>query len=143
MADASSMIRNWQAGGSTGGTKYREGINGVTEHPGQKAAAQAQLMLQKVTEAVTSGRWARNVSSYNFQNWKTTASGVGATNWANGFQKGLAKYSAAAQALAPRLNEMSAQIKSMPKGGAANAKARSAAAIDFMMGLKGIGKGGG
>lgn len=142
MADAATMTRNWAAGIAAGGTKFRDGINGVTEHPGQKAAAQAQVMLQRITDAVSSGRWARNVASYNLQTWKTTTAGVGAANWANGAQKGQAKYNAAAQALAPRLNELSAQIASMPKGGTANAIARASAAITFMSNLKGIGKGG-
>ena len=142
MPDATTMAKNWQSGVMNGAQKYRDGINNVTDHPGVKAAAQQAKLLQNITNAIQSGRWGRNVSSYNLANWKSTASGVGASNYTNGAQKGLPKYQQFANAIAPRLAQLKQQIAGMPNTTPADADARALAAIHFMRGLKGIGKGG-
>ena len=48
----------------------KRGVEQVTEAPGIKAAKQQALMLQKLQEAVNSGKWARNVSKVSLEDWK-------------------------------------------------------------------------
>ena len=57
----------------------RRGINRVSEAPGVAAARQQDLMLAKVTESISSGRWADRVAAVPLDEWKkkTTEKGVG------------------------------------------------------------------
>jgi hypothetical protein len=48
----------------------RAGIERVTEAPSKKAVAKQDKMLQNLTQAVTSGKWARNLNAVSLESWK-------------------------------------------------------------------------
>lgn len=82
----------WQArlAGST--AEITRGINRVTEAPGMKAAQKQDKMLRGITEAVQSGKWARNVSAVSLADWKKAA-----------LEKGVSRISAGATAAVPKM----------------------------------------
>lgn len=69
----------------------KDGINRVTEAPGQKAAKKQEKMLQNITEAITSGKWARNTAKVSVEDWKKAA-----------IEKGVPRISAGIDAAAPK-----------------------------------------
>lgn len=57
---------------------YQTGVQRVSVAPGQKAAAQANLMAQKVQESISTGRWQRAVSAVSLADWQSAALTKGA-----------------------------------------------------------------
>lgn len=77
----------------------RRGIDRVTEAPGKAAAAQQSLMLQKLTEAITSGLWAKQVGKVTLEEWMASAIG-----------KGIGRIAAGIDAAAPKQREMAVKL---------------------------------
>lgn len=77
----------------------RQGVEKVSESPGQAAARQAQLMLQKLTEAITSGKWASAVASMGLQDWKDSMT-----------RKGLARIAAGVDQAQPHVAQMAQKL---------------------------------
>lgn len=50
--------------------EMRTGIERVTEAPTAKAAAKADKMLAGITEAITSGKWARGLNRVTLEEWR-------------------------------------------------------------------------
>lgn len=71
------------------------GIKRVTQAPGAAAAAQQGLMLAKLTESVTSGRWAKNVGAVPLADWQAAA-----------LNKGVPRIAAGVQAAQPKIQKM-------------------------------------
>lgn len=61
---------NWSQALANKTQKIQQGVQAVSTAPGQKAAAKANAMLAGVTHAVTSGKWAANVSSVSLSDWQ-------------------------------------------------------------------------
>jgi len=57
----------------------RLGVSRVTESPTEKAATKADKMLQNLSEAVRSGKWARGLRRVTLEEWKkrTLEKGIG------------------------------------------------------------------
>jgi len=78
---------------------YRKGIENVTVAPGAKAAASADRMLAGITEAITSGKWGKQVSAVSLEDWKNSAAG-----------KGVQRIAAGVDAAAPKQVEMAQKL---------------------------------
>ena len=107
-----------------------DGVNAVQVAPTALAAQQKTLMLTKLTNAVNSGKWERGLNRVTVQDWKTAM-----------ISKGVQRVSAGAQAAEPKManfmsqflpyaQQVSQQIKGMPKLTLQDSKNRAAAAID-------------
>lgn len=133
--------QNWQQAMSAPATaqKYSAGIDRVTQSPMEQAASAAamQLYLQRVQDAVTSGRRERALRNADFNVWKTQAKGVGAAGLARGAQKGQGKVQAHFQKWAPIYQQASDAAQSLPKGGFAAAQARWSASTQVLMSAAG------
>lgn len=62
----------------------RSGVERVTESPTELAAAQQDKMLARLTEAVTSGKWARGLRAVSLADWKNKMLTKGVNNIAPG-----------------------------------------------------------
>lgn len=91
----------------------RAGINRVTTAPGQLAAAKADKMLANLTEAVTSGKWARRVSAVPLAEWKTKAIEKGIPNISRGIDLAAPKMVSFYSQLFPYQESLQAQISGM------------------------------
>jgi len=90
------------------------GVNAVTVAPGQQAAAKSDKMLQKVTESVTSGRWARRVGSVSLEEWKKQMIDKGAARVSSGVAAAEAKSTAFYAEFLPHVASVQAEVKRMP-----------------------------
>lgn len=115
---------------------YKDGIQSVQEHPGDAAIAQQSRMLQNLTQAVTSGKWAAGLKKQTLEQWKQSAAQKGAERLATGAEKAKQKMMNHMTAVAPTLEAIKAKVRSMPKGGLENGMARARAAAELMIAFK-------
>lgn len=113
--NAQQITEKWKQRASNAGTMYKEGIQAVNENPAQQAIEQQDKMLQKVTESVTSGRWARRLGNVTLESWKASAVNKGASNYTTGVQAGAPKMGAFMTAFVPHLNDLKAKLANMPR----------------------------
>jgi hypothetical protein len=92
----------------------KAGVAAVQVAPGQQAAAKAQKMLDRVTEAVSSGRWGRRVASVSLEEWKRQMIEKGASRVSAGLQSSLPKTTAFYEEFMPVVRQVQSQVKSMP-----------------------------
>lgn len=104
-----------------------KGINAVTEAPGIKAAASAELMLARLIETVQSGVWAEAVSAVSLQDWKTAAINKGVPRIAQGIQTAEPKLIRFYTQLLPAVDAAVAKVQNMPNLTLEDRIARSAA----------------
>jgi hypothetical protein len=119
------LIRNL----SNATQSIRDGINAVTESPTEQAAAQGDLMLQKIQEAVNSGRWGERLRSVSLADWKNATLDKGVDRIASGAQASKAKILSFFEQWLPYEEQISQQVKQMPKGTIEDSVNRAAAVI--------------
>jgi hypothetical protein len=66
------IAEKWARNLGAAGESIRQGVEAVTEAPGQKAAARSQAYLDGVMRAVSSGKWAENVGKVSLADWKNS-----------------------------------------------------------------------
>lgn len=105
----------WQRRLAASSQDVQAGINKVTVAPGMAAAAAAPAMLQGVTDAVTSGKWAKRVSGVTLADWKNAALTKGVPRIAAGAQAAVPKMAQVAQTLLPAIDAAAAAARALPK----------------------------
>jgi len=126
---AATVTTKWVQNLGASGPSMQNGANAVQTAPGQLAAAAAPKMLQKVTAAIQSGKYAARVSSVTLGDWKQAYIQKGIPRVAQGAQQAAPKMQAFLQEFLPVAAAVSAQVDSMPKITIEDSVARSAAAI--------------
>lgn len=134
---AAQMAGNWSSAmqNPATATKYKQGITNTTVNPMAKAAtpeAEA-LYLQRIQQAVASGRRSQKLQSTPVDRWKNNAVNVGAQSLSMGAQKAQDKVAQHFNKWQPIYQQMSDAAKALPKGGLANAMARVQAAVTIAM----------
>ena len=94
----------------------RRGVDRVSEAPGIAAARQADLMLQKLTEAISSGKWANQVAAVSLEEWKTAIKDKGIARIAAGVDAATPKQREMAQRLLAAVDESVAIVNRTPRG---------------------------
>lgn len=92
----------------------RKGIDKVTESPTDKAAANQDKMLTRLTAAVSSGKWAAGLKRVSLDDWKKKARDVGVNRVAAGIDAAKDKVTAFADELLPHIDRQKQKIASMP-----------------------------
>lgn len=92
--------------------EIQNGVQRVTEAPGQKAAAKSQKWLQSVTQA--EAKFKRNVGAVTLDQWKKAFLDVGVQRIAQGAQAKQDKYTRFAQEFYPYLDQGISKVNSMP-----------------------------
>lgn len=90
------------------------GIERVTENPCEKAAAKQDKMLQNLTAAVSSGKWAAGLKRVSLEQWKRKAKDVGVNRIAAGIDAAGDKVQAFAEELLPHIDREREKLASMP-----------------------------
>lgn len=126
---AQQFAQKWQTNLS-GATQYiQAGVQKVSTPPGQKAAAQAQVMLANLTAAVTSGMWARRVGAVSLSDWQSAIITKGIPRIASGAQAALAKMTAVGTDLLAAVDASVAIVNQTPRG---NLQTNIQRAVTFM-----------
>ena len=94
----------------------RRGINRVSEAPGVAAARQQDLMLAKVTESISSGRWASKVAAVPLDEWKKKATDKGIGRIASGVDAAAATQVGMATELLANVDAAVAMVNQTPRG---------------------------
>jgi len=92
----------------------RAGVNRVSESPTAKAAAKQSTMLQNLTEAVNSGKWASRLKSVSTEDWKSATLDKGLNRIASGIDGAQQKVVDFASQLLPFQDTLSGQVSKMP-----------------------------
>lgn len=119
IVDAATAAARWQAGTSTGQQRFIEGVQSTSKDPTALAVAAQGKMLTNVTQAVSSGRWARGLQRAGKAGWQA-ATVAKASNWSTGIQASADKY---AQAIGPVLQieaSLQQQVQQMPNNSLAD-----------------------
>ena len=94
----------------------RRGINRVSEAPGIAAARQSDLRLAKVTESISSGRWAARVAAVPLDEWKKKTMDKGLTRIASGVDAAQATQGQMATELLANVDSAVAVANQTPRG---------------------------
>ena len=118
---------------------YKAGIQNTSVNPMAMAASPdaQQKYLAKTSLAVSSGKMANALNNTPVSTWKNNAMNIGAQNLASGAKKGGSKYVQNLQPYANVWPQMKAASQAIPGGTIAAAAAKSAAALQVLMGAAG------
>lgn len=130
---AEQWVEKWGRRLSAAGADITNGVNKVTVAPGIKAAEAQDLMLARLTEAITSGVWARNVSKVSLSAWKEAMIKKGIPRIPQGVAGVKANKIANISALLDAVDKAAAEANALPKGDIEQSIARAAA---FMRSMK-------
>ena len=121
--DAATAAQRYSASAGTAVTRYTEGVQATNKDVGQLAAAQAQKMLTNVSQAVTSGYWARRVIEGGAK-WKANTVAK-AGNYSTGIQQGAQAYQQGYAAFWNYMGPYWNQLQSMPSNNISDSIARA------------------
>lgn len=133
---AQTVSAKWGNNLQNASQAIRDGVNAVTTAPGQAAAAQQQRMLQRITDAIQSGKWASAVSSVSLQQWQNSMLTSGLANISNGIRKGQPKMQSFLNSFLPFLSTVQQQVKAMPATTQADREARMLANMRLISSYK-------
>lgn len=111
---ATQAANKWRDRLSASTQQITDGVNGVTEAPGVKAAAAADLWLQRVT--ASQAKFKANVAKVTLQDWKDKMLSIGVQRVAQGAQANVGKVETFMTSFLPYLDQGVAAVNRMPKG---------------------------
>lgn len=92
----------------------RRGVDRVTTNPCELAANKAEKMLTRLTEAVTSGKWAKNLKRVTLDDWKDKMANKGVPRISGGIDGAKDKVIAFARDLLPHVDAGVEKVKRLP-----------------------------
>lgn len=114
MANPQQAALKW-ANRTKGATnEYRQGISAVTESPMVKAAAAADKYLNRVQEAVNSGKFAERLRNTSIDKWKSNALEKGAQRIAAGVDGSVGDVEDFYSELFPFQERLASTVDAMP-----------------------------
>jgi len=113
---AAQFAQKWATNLQAATQYIQAGVQRVTTAPGQKAAAQAQVMLANLTAAVTSGMWARRVGSVSLQDWQNAVVSKGLPRISSGAAAATAKMTQVGTDLLAAVDQAVAVVNQTPRG---------------------------
>lgn len=127
MLTAQQVSQKWLTNFGNAAQAMTDGVNSVQTAPGQAAAAQAALWLQRIQ--ASQQKWANRVAAVSLQDWKTSMINLGIPRAQQGAQQKQTRYTAFITEYLGFLSGAVAQVRAMPKGSLAQSIARSNAMI--------------
>lgn len=73
-------LNRWGQGLNGAGARIKQGVQAVTQAPGQAAAAKADKMKAGINASIDSGRWAQRVGSVPLAQWQDSMANKGVAN---------------------------------------------------------------
>lgn len=123
--DPAAVAQKWSQNLGAATQHIQAGVAAVQTAPGQKAAAQKALWLSQIQN--NADKWARNVSAVSLGEWQQAMTDKGIPRIAQGASAAVPKMTNFLQQFLPHVEQVAQQVRSMPKGGEANAIARMTA----------------
>jgi hypothetical protein len=113
--NAAKVAQKWATNLGASTQSITDGINAVTVAPTAAAAAKKGAMLQRLTAAVNSGKWEKGLNRVSLTDWKTATITKGVQRIASGAQAAEPKMQAFMTQWLPVAQQISDQVKTMPK----------------------------
>lgn len=134
MKTAAQAAANWTGSSGRAQAAYTAGVNGYTGDWAGKTTGQQAVLLQNVTQAISSGRWAAGVNKVGTAGWKA-ATVAREGNYGTGFTAGAAKQAAAIGKIIAALQNI---VPALPaRGTYEQNKVRATTLMDGLHALKG------
>jgi hypothetical protein len=111
--DLATTVNRWRSGAGAAQQSFVDGVQRTDKDPTALAIANAQGMLQNVTESITSGRWQRNLAAVGKVGWQQ-ATVAKAANYGTGIAAGEQSYSEAMATWLPRIDAAATAARNMP-----------------------------
>jgi len=126
---AQQAAANWAASAGRAQTAWQEGVQSYNGDWAGATTAQQSTMLQQLTQAVTSGRWAQGVQRVGTQGWKQATTNK-AANFGTGFNAGASKQ---ATAIAKILQAEQSIVASLPPRGDFNQNVQRSVSVQTQL----------
>lgn len=136
MLNPQAVAQRWKNGMNNATDKIKDGVNGVTESPMAKAAANVDGYVQGVQRAAQSGKWAAGLNRVSLSDWKSQMVGKGIANMSNGVNSAVPKVTRFLTDFLPYADSVKQQIAAMPNVTENDAEQRAIAAIRLMRQFK-------
>ena len=117
MKDPAAVAKKWSTNLQASGPSITAGVNAVTVAPSQSAIKQQDIMLQNFTNAVTSGKWARNLAKVTLQDWQNAINTIGLQRITSGAAKALPKMTDFMTQWLPYEEQLKQKLQASPRGG--------------------------
>jgi len=114
ITDPAAVANKWATRLSGATQAITDGVNAVTQAPGAKAAAQADVWLAKLQ--ASRDKWVRNVSAVTLGQWQTAMTTKGVQRIATGAQAAVPKMTAFMSQWLPFEQAGVQQLASQPRG---------------------------
>lgn len=118
--NASQWLDKWGRRLNAAGQDIQNGVNRVTVAPGVSAAAAQDRFLAGITQAVTSGVWARQVSKVSLNSWQESMKNKAIPRIPQGVTAAQASKQGQITALLNAVDGAAAAANALPKGGLEN-----------------------
>ncbi len=113
IVDAQTAAQRWQQSAGAAQQRFTEGVQQTTKDPTALAQAQSAKLLNNFTQAVTSGRWGRNLARVGKAGWQA-ATVAKAQNYSTGINASVEKFAAAIAPVLAFEAQLQARIEAMP-----------------------------
>ncbi len=130
--DAAQWLDKWGRRLNAAAPDMAAGVDRVKTAPGEAAAAAAQLMLERLTEAVNSGLWAKQVAGVSLSEWQEAMKSKAIPRIATGVASAQKKKLSQITALLAAVDKSAAAAHALPKGGLEQSIARANAYMRAM-----------
>lgn len=130
--NAQQYLDKWGRNLNASGQYITAGVQRVQTAPGQSAAAAQARMLANLTQSVTSGVWAKNVSAVSLADWQNAMTNKAIPRIAQGVTAAQKNKVGKITALLNAVDQASAAAKALPKGGLEEGIARATAFMRSM-----------
>lgn len=116
MKNPAQVASKWNRNLAASGESVKAGVQAVTQAPSEKAIRQQDVMVSNFTQAVTSGKWARNLGRVTLQDWQQAMINTGIPRITSGAAKGLPKMENFLSQFLPYLEQGLNKLANMPRG---------------------------
>lgn len=104
----------WSQGVSQNVNRYAEGVQRVTQAPGQAAAAKADKYAAGVNASIQSGKWKNRTASVSLAAWQDATVNIGAARLGQSATAKVGKMEAAMSQLLPAVDAARNTVRAMP-----------------------------
>jgi len=113
-ATPQSAAGDWATRLAGAGDKITRGVQAVSVAPGQRAVQKKAKMVQNWTDAINNGKWERNTAAVGLEEWRSDMINKGIPRIGQGANAAKTKMENFYGKFFPFLNQVAAQIDSMP-----------------------------
>lgn len=113
--DPTIVANRWAQNLAGASQKIAQGVAAVTDAPGAKAAAAADLWQTRVSSADSKSRYTNNVGKVSLTDWKQSMTSKGIPRISQGANDAKPKFTAFLQQFLPFVSNVAAQVHTMPK----------------------------